>query len=126
MQRQFERYPAAGLVPRYEWLQSCDPGRASGVSSSNSEHESALAKVRENRDGLSLLGWPVPVLTDSGNGAQLMYRIDPGGRWRAGTPDDRRNRESLLRTGRNRHVGLQSGAELAASRDDELQGRFHP
>ena len=54
----------------------CDPRRASGVSSSNAEHESALAKAREIRDGLSSLGWPDPIMTDSGNGAQLMYRID--------------------------------------------------
>ena len=64
-------------IVRRRWLLiDCDPRRASGVSSSNSEHESALAKAREIRDGLSSLGWPKPVLTDSGNGAQLMYRID--------------------------------------------------
>ena len=57
-------------------LIDCDPKRASGVSSSNAEHESALAKAREIRDGLSSLGWPDPIMTDSGNGAQLMYRID--------------------------------------------------
>lgn len=64
-------------IVRRRWLLiDCDPRRASGVSSSNAEHESALAKAREIRDGLSSLGWPKPVLTDSGNGAQLMYRID--------------------------------------------------
>ena len=64
-------------IVRRRWLLiDCDPRRASGVSSSNAEHESALDKAREIRDGLSSLGWPEPVLTDSGNGAQLMYRID--------------------------------------------------
>ena len=64
-------------IVRRRWLLiDCDPKRASGVSSSNSEHESALAKAREIRDGLSSLGWPDPIMTDSGNGAQLMYRID--------------------------------------------------
>lgn len=64
-------------IVRRRWLLiDCDPRRASGVSSSNSEHDFALAKAREIRDGLSSLGWPKPVLTDSGNGAQLMYRID--------------------------------------------------
>lgn len=64
-------------IVRRRWLLiDCDPRRASGVSSSNAEHESALAKAREIRNGLSSLGWPKPVLTDSGNGAQLMYRID--------------------------------------------------
>ena len=64
-------------IVRRRWLLiDCDPRRASGVSSSNAEHDFALAKAREIRDGLSSLGWPKPVLTDSGNGAQLMYRID--------------------------------------------------
>lgn len=64
-------------IVRRRWLLiDCDPRRASGVSSSNAEHESALAKAREIRDGLSSLGWPDSIMTDSGNGAQLMYRID--------------------------------------------------
>ena len=64
-------------IVRRRWLLiDCDPRRASGVSSSNAEHESALAKAREIRDGLSSLGWADPIMTDSGNGAQLMYRID--------------------------------------------------
>ena len=64
-------------IVRRRWLLiECDPRRASGVSSSNAEHESALAKAREIRDGLSSLGWPDSIMTDSGNGAQLMYRID--------------------------------------------------
>ena len=64
-------------IVRRRWLLiDCDPRRASGVSSSNSEHDFALAKAREIRDGLSSLGWADPIMTDSGNGAQLMYRID--------------------------------------------------
>ena len=64
-------------IVRRRWLLiDCDPRRASGVSSSNAEHESALAKAREIRNGLSSLGWPDPIMTDSGNGAQLMYRIE--------------------------------------------------
>ena len=64
-------------IVRRRWLLiDCDPRRASGVSSSNAEHESALDKAREIRDGLSSLGWADPIMTDSGNGAQLMYRID--------------------------------------------------
>lgn len=64
-------------IVRRRWLLiDCDPKRSSGVSSTKAEHESALAKAREIRDGLSSLGWPDPIMTDSGNGAQLMYRID--------------------------------------------------
>lgn len=58
------------------WLLiDCDAERPSGVSSSDSEHEAALAKAQEIRNGLSSLGWAEPIMTDSGNGAQLMYRI---------------------------------------------------
>ena len=64
------------VLARRWLLIDCDPKRASGVSSTEAEHDSALAKACEIRDGLSSLGWPEPVLTDSGNGAQLMYRID--------------------------------------------------
>ena len=64
-------------IVRRRWLLiDCDPRRASGVSSSNAEHESALAKARKIRSDLFSLGWPDPIMTDSGNGAQLMYRID--------------------------------------------------
>ena len=64
-------------IVRRRWLLiDCDPRRAAGVSSSNAEHDFALAKAREIRDGLSSLGWADPIMTDSGNGAQLMYRID--------------------------------------------------
>ena len=64
-------------IVRRRWLLiDCDPRRSSGVSSTKAEHESALAKAREIRDGLSSLGWPDPIMTDSGNGAQLMYRIE--------------------------------------------------
>ena len=52
-------------IVRRRWLLiDCDPRRASGVSSSNAEHESALAKAREIRDGLSNLCWPDPIITD--------------------------------------------------------------
>ncbi len=59
------------------WLPiDCDPVRKAKISSSDTEHELALAKAREIRDGLASLGWPEPVFIDSGNGAQLTYRID--------------------------------------------------
>src|SRR5574344_481799 len=64
------------IVCRRWLLIDCDAVRPSGVSSSDVEHEAALVKAQEVRDGLKSLGWPDPVMTDSGNGAQLMYRID--------------------------------------------------
>lgn len=59
------------------WLLiDCDAKRKSGIPSSEEEHNAALAKAHEIRDGLSSLNWPLPIMTDSGNGAQLMYRVD--------------------------------------------------
>jgi len=66
-----------GDIARRKWLLiDCDADRPAGISSTDAEHQAALEKVREIRDGLSTLGWPQPVMTDSGNGAQLMYAID--------------------------------------------------
>ena len=68
-------------IPRRRWLLiDCDAVRPSGISSSESEHLEAIAKAAEIRDGLRSIGFPDPVEVDSGNGAQLMYRVDlPGG-----------------------------------------------
>ncbi len=59
------------------WLPiDIDPARPAGVSSSKEEHEQALEAARECRHRLAALGWPDPVLADSGNGAHLLYQID--------------------------------------------------
>lgn len=64
-------------VPRRRWLPvDCDAERPAGISSSDEEHEAALAKAREIKAGLAQLGWPEPVMIDSGNGAQLLYAVD--------------------------------------------------
>jgi len=64
-------------ITRRSWLPvDIDPVRPSGVSSSDAEHEAALAKAREVASFLSGLDWPDPVMADSGNGAHLLYRID--------------------------------------------------
>src|SRR5215469_13169375 len=60
-----------------KWLAiDCDPERVSGISSTEEEHEKALAMCRKIRDLLKALRWPEPVLADSGNGGHLLYRID--------------------------------------------------
>ena len=83
--RAVNRIRATGKAPttsdtdvlRRNWLLiDCDAQRPSGISSNDEEHEAALAKAREIRDDLSTIGWAEPIMTDSGNGAQLMYRID--------------------------------------------------
>ena len=64
-------------VARRRWLLiDCDAKRVSGVPSSEEEHAHALAKADEIRAGLASMGWPEPISLDSGNGAQLMFRID--------------------------------------------------
>ena len=64
------------VTARHWLLIDADPVRPTGISSSNPEHEAALAKANEIRDTLRAEGWPEPILADSGNGAHLMYRID--------------------------------------------------
>jgi len=64
-------------ILRRRWLLiDCDADRPTGISSTDEEHEAALAKANEIKNGLSSLGWPMPIMTDSGNGAQMMYAID--------------------------------------------------
>lgn len=59
------------------WLPvDIDPVRPSGVSSSAEEHTAAKLKAYYIAEYLADLGWPDPVVADSGNGAHLLYRID--------------------------------------------------
>jgi len=59
------------------WLPlDLDPKRPSGISSTDDEHEAALARARQIRDALAAAGWPPPIMADSGNGAHLLYAID--------------------------------------------------
>ncbi len=64
-------------VMRRRWLLvDLDPVRLSGISSTNTEHEAAIAKALEIHDALTSDGWPLPIMTNTGNGAALLYRID--------------------------------------------------
>ncbi len=64
-------------ILRRRWLPiDIDPVRPSGISSTDEEHEAALAVAKKIRDWLADIGWPEPILADSGNGAHLLYRID--------------------------------------------------
>lgn len=53
-----------------------DPVRPRGISSSDSEHQNAIARAFRVRDALRNEGWPEPIVGDSGNGAHLLYRVD--------------------------------------------------
>jgi hypothetical protein len=73
-------------IIRRRWLPiDVDPVRPSGVSSTESEHNAAMAKADRIATYLGDLGWPSPVVADSGNGAHLLYLID--------LPNDEASRE---------------------------------
>lgn len=64
-------------ILKRRWLPlDFDPVRPAEISSSNGEHEAALARAREVQDFLREQGWPEGILADSGNGWHLLYRID--------------------------------------------------
>ena len=64
-------------VSRRRWLPiDCDAVRKSNISSTDEEHAAALELADQIRKGLASVGWPQPIVLDSGNGAQLLYRID--------------------------------------------------
>jgi len=64
-------------ILRRRWLPiDIDPVRPSGVSSSDAEHEAAVLTAEAIREYLDGLGWPTPIVADSGNGAHLLYLVD--------------------------------------------------
>ena len=64
-------------IIRRKWLPvDLDPVRPSGVSSTDREHVAALSKAEKIARFLQTLGFPSPVLADSGNGAHILYAVD--------------------------------------------------
>jgi AAA domain len=58
------------------WLYiDCDPVRPAGISSTDAEHEAALARAGQIRAFLTSCRWPEPIYCDSGNGGHLLYRL---------------------------------------------------
>jgi P4 family phage/plasmid primase-like protien len=53
-----------------------DPVREKDTNATDAEHALAFERAGEVRKFLSDLGWPEPILADSGNGAHLGYRVD--------------------------------------------------
>ncbi|NOS99474.1 MAG: site-specific integrase [Phycisphaerales bacterium] len=64
------------VTARRRMLVDLDPVRPSGVSATDAEHEAALAKAFAIVAAMCALGWPEPIIADSGNGAHLLYWID--------------------------------------------------
>jgi hypothetical protein len=64
-------------IDRRRWfLVDFDPVRPSKSPATDAEHDDAIATAKECRDGVGKLGWPEPVMADSGNGAHLLYPVD--------------------------------------------------
>jgi hypothetical protein len=64
-------------IARRRWFPlDFDPNRPIGTNSSAAERSAAFDLALTVRDWLRRLGWPDPVLADSGNGAHLLYRVD--------------------------------------------------
>lgn len=66
----------ADILTRRWLMIDIDPVRPCEISSTNAEHEKALAKAQAICDELTRAGWPEPILADSGNGGHLLYRIN--------------------------------------------------
>ena len=64
------------IASRRWLLIDCDPIRPSDISSTDEEKQAAKQLVGNIRAHLNTLGWPEPVIADSGNGYHLLYRID--------------------------------------------------
>lgn len=64
------------IVKRVWFPVDVDPVRKSGTSATNEEHELAIDTARKIVDFMKDIGWPEPVIGDSGNGAHLLWRID--------------------------------------------------
>lgn len=65
-------------VVRRRWLPiDIDAVRPAGISSTDSEHDAAIELARDIRAFLvEELGFPTPILGDSGNGAHVLARIN--------------------------------------------------
>jgi hypothetical protein len=77
------------MIRRYRFPLDFDPVRPAGISSTDAEHAAALQRATDCDAWLHSLGWPAPVLADSGNGAHLIYAID--------LPNDSTSRDLLKR-----------------------------
>jgi len=64
------------IPARRHLLIDIDPVRPAGISSDDAEHAAALALVEQVAVELTALGWPRPLIADSGNGGHLIYAID--------------------------------------------------
>ena len=69
------RYKKSDYRGRQLLLVDCDPKRKADTSSTEAQKAAALSQVRTIREFLRNLGFPDPILADSGNGYHLLYAI---------------------------------------------------
>ena len=67
---------AADVLRRHWLLIDCDPDRPANTSATDAEKAKARALMEAIGKHLKALGWPSPVVADSGNGYHLLYKID--------------------------------------------------
>lgn len=59
------------------WLPiDVDPIRLPGISATEEEHQEAIALARSIAAYLRSMGWPAPIIGDSGNGGHLLCPVD--------------------------------------------------
>lgn len=64
-------------IVRRRWLPlDFDPCRPSGISATEEEAQAALVRAQIAREELGARGWPEPLVVASGNGVQMLYRVD--------------------------------------------------
>ncbi len=64
------------ILARRWFYVDCDAVRPSGISATDDEKGASLEVAQRVAEHLAGLGWPSPVITDSGNGFHLYYQID--------------------------------------------------
>ena len=66
----------AEITKRRWFLVDIDPRRPTGISSTDGELQRADVTATMVIEWLSSIGWPAPLIAQSGNGVHLMYRSD--------------------------------------------------
>ena len=66
----------ADIIRRRWFLLDFDPVRPAGISSTDGEVALSLDTANQVIEWLSSIGWPEPVIAESGNGIHVMYRVD--------------------------------------------------
>lgn len=64
------------IIQRLWFPIDLDPTRPSGISSTEEEKAVSVEKAEQVREFLSSIGFPEPIIADSGNGIHMLYQID--------------------------------------------------